>query len=191
MQKLLSLEFLISLYRHDIWVWFTSLRIFSSSIHLPAKLMMFSFFKNILLDIFFIYISWFHLQKNPLCNPPMPCFYEGVPPPTHTSLSWHSPTLEHQAFTGPRASPPIDVCQGHPLLHMQLEPYVTRYVIFDWWFSTWKLWRIWLADTVVPLYGIANSFSSFSPSSNSTVEDPCSGQWLAATTHLWICQALA
>jgi hypothetical protein len=26
-------------------------------------------------------------------------------PPTHTSLSWHSSTLGHLDFTGPRASP--------------------------------------------------------------------------------------
>ncbi|EDL00590.1 mCG146966 [Mus musculus] len=29
-------------------------------------------------------------------------------PPTHASWSWHSPTLEHKTFTGPRASPPTD-----------------------------------------------------------------------------------
>ena len=27
--------------------------------------------------------------------------------PTPASLPWHSPTLRRQAFTGPRASPPI------------------------------------------------------------------------------------
>jgi hypothetical protein len=30
------------------------------------------------------------------------------PPLTPASLPWHSPTLGHQAFTGPRASPPIN-----------------------------------------------------------------------------------
>ena len=29
------------------------------------------------------------------------------------------PTLGHQAISGPRASPPTDVQQGHPLLHIQ------------------------------------------------------------------------
>jgi hypothetical protein len=43
-------------------------------------------------------------------------------PPTPTSWPWHSPTLGHRTFTGPRASPPIDDQLGHPLLHMQLEP---------------------------------------------------------------------
>jgi hypothetical protein len=58
-----------------------------------------------LLDIFFIYIS------NVI---PFPGFPSENPlqlltnPPTPASLSWHSHTLGHQAFSGPRASPPID-----------------------------------------------------------------------------------
>jgi hypothetical protein len=43
------------------------------------------------------------------------------PPPDHQptlSWPWHSPTLEHRAFTGPRTSPLIDIRLGHPLLHM-------------------------------------------------------------------------
>jgi hypothetical protein len=50
------------------------------------------------------------------------------------------PTLGHWAFTGPRASLPIDVWQGHPLLHMQLEPCGPPCILFDWWFSPWELW---------------------------------------------------
>ena len=42
-------------------------------------------------------------------------------PPTPASWHWPSPTLGHRTFAGPRASPPIDVQLGHPLLHMQLE----------------------------------------------------------------------
>ena len=42
--------------------------------------------------------------------------------PTPASLSWHFPILGHRAFIGPRASPPIDIQQGLPLQHMQLEP---------------------------------------------------------------------
>jgi hypothetical protein len=45
-------------------------------------------------------------------------------PHTHTSLPLISPTLGHCAFTGPRASSPIDVRYGHPLVHMQREPWV-------------------------------------------------------------------
>jgi hypothetical protein len=45
-------------------------------------------------------------------------------PPTSASLPSNSPTLGHQAFTGPRASPPTDAIQGRSLLHMRLEPWV-------------------------------------------------------------------
>jgi hypothetical protein len=52
---------------------------------------------------------------------PLP--YEGVPPPTHsTPMLLLPPALGHQTSTCPRASPPIDVRQGHPLLHIYLEP---------------------------------------------------------------------
>jgi hypothetical protein len=60
--------------------------------------------------------------------------------PTSTFLPWHSPTLGHSVFTGPRVSPPIDVRQGHPLLHMQLESWIPLCVLFGWWFSPWELW---------------------------------------------------
>jgi hypothetical protein len=70
--------------------------------------------------------------------------------PTPTSWPWHSPTLGHWAFTGPRTSPPIDDRLGHPLLHMQLEPWVPPCVIFGWWFSSWELWEYWLVHIVVP-----------------------------------------
>jgi hypothetical protein len=48
-----------------------------------------------------------------------------LPTPTPTSVPTpeHYPTLGHWAFPGPRGSPPTDVQQGHPLLHIQLEPW--------------------------------------------------------------------
>ena len=74
-----------------------------------------------ILDIFFIYILnviaflGFH---SPISSPITLYTNPHTPP----SRPWHSPTLGHSAFTGPRASPPIDDQLGHPLLHMQLEP---------------------------------------------------------------------
>ena len=85
-----------------------------------------------LLDIFFIYISnvihspGFPVLKRPYLWPPS-CFYEGVsprPPPIPTYLPSNYPKLGHQAFTEPRASPPIDAQQGHLLLHMWLKPLI-------------------------------------------------------------------
>ena len=40
-------------------------------------------------------------------------------------------------------------------------------------------------------YGVANPFSSFSPFSTPSFGTLCSVQWLAASIHLCICQALA
>ena len=65
-------------------------------------------------DILFIYIScnplsWFSPLEAPYPILP-PCASVQVLPhtPTPASPPWHSLTLEHGAFTGPRASPLID-----------------------------------------------------------------------------------
>ena len=51
---------------------------------------------------------------------PSPAHY-----PTHSQFPVLAfPYIGHQAFTRRRASPFIDVPQGHPLLHMQLESWV-------------------------------------------------------------------
>jgi hypothetical protein len=99
--------------------------------------------------IFSLYISNIILftgfpSENPLYHPPPPTHQ-----PTHfTTLAWHSPTVGHSAFSGPRAFPPIDVQQGYPLLHMQLEPWVPPCVLFGWWFSPWELLEYWLVHIV-------------------------------------------
>jgi hypothetical protein len=48
---------------------------------------------------------------------------------------------------------------------MQLEPLVLSCAFFGWWFSPWELWEVWLDNIVLP-YGVANPFSSSSPSPN-------------------------
>jgi hypothetical protein len=107
-----------------------------------------------LLDIFFIYIlniiplSWFPLQKP--SSPPLPLLTN---PPTPASWPWLSPILGHRTFTGSRVSPPVDDPQGHPMLHMQLEPWVPPCVLFRCWFSPWELWGYWLVHIVVPPMG--------------------------------------
>jgi len=53
----------------------------------------------------------------------------------------------------PRASPPIGVQQGHPQLHMQLEPLVCPCVLFGWWFSPWDLCLV----GIVVLMGLQTS----------------------------------
>ena len=73
-------------------------------------------------------------------------------PPT-PSLSWHPPTLGHPAFSGPRASPPMDAQQGYPLLRMQLESWVPPCVLFWRWLSLWELWEYCMVHIVVPPMG--------------------------------------
>jgi hypothetical protein len=81
--------------------------------------------------------------------------------------------LGHWAFTGRRESPPIDGRQGHPLLHMQLEPWVSPCVLFGWRFSSWKLWsRGLIGWYCCSSYGVASPFRSFSPFSISSIGDP-------------------
>jgi hypothetical protein len=93
-------------------------------------------------------------------------------PPTPTSYPWYSPTLGHRAFTGPRDSPPIDDRLGHPLLHIQLEPWVPPWVLFGWQFSPWELWGILVSSSCCSLHGTTNHFSSLGPFSSSFIGDP-------------------
>ena len=89
-----------------------------------------------LLDIFFIYIlSVIPFTGFPFKTPyPLPTYPVSVRvfpyPPMHSCFpSLAFPITGYQAFTGPRTSPPIDVPQGHPLLHIQMEPWVTPCVL--------------------------------------------------------------
>ena len=70
----------------------------------------------------------------PLISSPTPASI-GKFPHTYTLLTscpCISPTLGHWAFTGPMDSCPIGDHQGHPLLHMWLEPWVPTCVLEFW-----------------------------------------------------------
>jgi hypothetical protein len=144
------------------------------------------------LNIFLIYIS--NVIPFPGPSPPLPpkTSYTIRPSlasmrvfPNHsstpTSPPLHSLTPGNQAFPGPRASSPIDAQQGHPWLHMPLEPWVPPCALFDWWFSPWEFWwggkvGSWLVDIAVLPMGLqtpsAPSFLSLTPPLGS----PCSVQ---------------
>ena len=115
-------------------------------------------------------------------------------PPTPTLPHWHSPTLRHWIITRPKASPPINVQQGHPLLHMWLEPGSLQVysLVGDlvpvssgrgggrsgWFILLFFLW-------------VANPFSYFSLFSNSSIGDPMLSP-IVGYKHLPLyCQALA
>jgi hypothetical protein len=110
-------------------IWITSIMIVSSSICLPTNfIILFSLYISYFLYLHF-YIYIIYISKVILFPGfPSESSYQPFPLitnlPTPNSLSCHSPTLGHQLFSGPSASLPIDVQQGHPLLHMQLETWV-------------------------------------------------------------------
>ena len=115
--------------------------------------------------------------------PLFPCFYESVPhPPIPVSLPRLSPTLRHQAFTGPMASLPMDTQQSHPLLHMQLELWVPPVVVFGWWFNPWELCGIWLVDIIaVPPMGLQTPSAPSVFSLTPPLGTLSSVQWLAVS----------
>jgi len=100
--------------------------------------------------MFFIYISNVipfpdFLAINLLFPLPTLLLWECSPiqPPTPSCFpSLTFPYTGDPPLTGPRASPPIGAQQGHPLLHMQLEPWVCPCVVFGWRFSPWELWLV-------------------------------------------------
>lgn len=57
-----------------------------------------------------------------------PAFMRRLPFP----LTWLSPSLGKCAFMGPRAFPPIEAGQCHPVLHMWLESWVLSCVLIGW-----------------------------------------------------------
>jgi hypothetical protein len=149
-------------------------------------------YSNILfsLDIFFIYIS------NVI---PFPGFTSKKPHPNHlplltnphtpASLSWDSHSLGHQAFSGPRASPPFVAQQGNPLLHMQLEPWVPPCILFGLVPGSSR--GHWLVHIRVPPMWLQAPSATSVLSLASPLGTLCSVQWLAESIHLCICQALA
>ena len=153
--------------------------------------------------MFWFVFSWWLRTLNIFLSP-LPMFLWGCSPTdllTLTSPPWHSPTLAHCAFTGPKASPSNDSKQGSSLLCMQLDPWVAPCVIFGWWFSPWELWGDLVGWYCCSSYGVANHFSSFSPFSNSSIvnsmlspmvgcEHPPLSQSLAKPLRRQIYQAL-
>ena len=95
-------------------------------------------------------LSWFN-YKNLHLPPPPPASMRVLPhPPTHSHL-----TILAFTYTGTRVSPPIDAREGHPLLYMQLEPWVPACVLFGWWFSPWELWGVLVGSYCCSSYGAA------------------------------------
>jgi hypothetical protein len=119
-------------------------------------------------------LSWFPLWKPTITHPT----------PTHSS-----PThpLGHWAFSGPRASLPIDVQQGHPLLHIWLESWIPLIGGLVPGSSEGYL----LVHIVIPPMGLQTPSAPWVLCLAPLLGTLCSAQKLAESIHLWICQALA
>jgi hypothetical protein len=85
---------------------------------------------------------------------------------------------------GPRAYSPTDAQQGHSLLHMLQEPWVSPSVLLGLWFSTWEFW---LVDIIVLPIGLQMPSD---PSVLSPLGTPWTVRWLAVNIHHCIPQAL-
>jgi hypothetical protein len=91
-----------------------------------------------------------------------PCLYEGTPSTTTHS---HFPDLTFP-YTGtsthlrPRAAPPTYAQQGLPLPQVWPESWFPPCVLFDWWFSSWDRWGIWLVEIVLSI-GLQSLSASF------------------------------
>jgi hypothetical protein len=148
----------------------------------------------------------------PILPPPASTRVLPHPHPNSCSPSWHSSTLWYQASTGPRASPPTDALQGHPLLHMRLEPWVLSCVLLGLWFSPWELWGVWLVDIVVLPMGLqtlsvlslTSPLASLSPmvahkhtplylsgsgraSNRTAIPGSCQQELLGINNNVWFC----
>jgi hypothetical protein len=151
---------------------------------------MYSFYEIYLLIIPFFYISKDILlpgcpSTNSLSHIHPPAFKRMLPnPPTFSApLIQHLPTLGHQTSTGPRASPPTDVRQCHPLLHMYVEPRVPPCILLGWYSRiNWMfILPSWLhSHSAFPVLLPAPSPGSWS-----------SFRWLAQNTHICSGQLLA
>ena len=94
---------------------------------------------------FSLFPFWKPLSPSPSpCIPthPFPIPYIGIP------LHWVSSILRTKGLFS------HDGQQGHPLLHMQLEPWVPPFVFFGWWFNPWELWEYCLVHSVLKSMGL-------------------------------------
>jgi hypothetical protein len=130
--------------------------------------------------------------RNPLYHPPSPAAMRVFPQvPTHSCLPTLTfPYIAALSLHRTSASPTIYAQQRNPLLHMNLETWVSPPVLLGWWFSPWNLWESWLFDIVVFPMRLQTPSAPSVFSLTLPLGTQCSVQWLASSTHHCICQAL-
>ena len=113
------------------------------------------------------------LPGNPISHPPSPCFHEGapltsyplLPPCLGITLHWDIKPSQDQSTHLLLMSQKVILCYVWRWSHGSLHVYS------GWWFSPWEIWGAWMADILVLPMG-CNPSSSFSPFSNSFIEQP-------------------
>lgn len=158
---------------------------------------LFGFFK------FFIgYMIYLHFKLIPLpvsspqTSIPSPTlsFYEGAPQLTsHSCLSALGFPYTETSSLHRTKSLPSHWCQIRPSSAMYASEAMGPCIFFGWWFSPRELWGCWLVGRggvvawhCCSSYGVANPFSSFSPSPNSYIGVPIfSYGWLWASTSVF------
>jgi hypothetical protein len=126
-----------------------------------------------------------HFKCYPLSQlSPLPESSYPISPPAFMRVFLHPPT---HSLLPPNSGIPQ---QGHPVLHMWLEPWVSPCVLSGWLFSPWELWgEVWLVDIVLPMELQTPSVLSVL-SLTAPLATLCSVQWLAKSICICLCQAL-
>ena len=93
---------------------------------------------------------------SPITNPPssLPFVCMRVLPHTPTLSCPTAPLFPYSGASNlPRTKdlPPITVGQGHPLLHMYLEPKIPLGIPLGWWSRLWENWVVRSAYVVLPM----------------------------------------
>jgi hypothetical protein len=148
-----------------------------------------------LLDILFIYILNVipfpgYPSRKPTSHPPSTCFYEGDPPTTYPPLPPHpgiplplgiEPSRD-QGLMPDKAILCYICCWNHGSLHVY--SLVSGLVLGS------SGGAVWLVDIVVLPMELQTPSAPSVLSLNPPLGMPCSVQWLAASIHPCICQAL-
>jgi hypothetical protein len=110
--------------------------------------------------------------------------------PTHPFLSSLPGIFLHWGIEHPQAQGPLFPLMSSSATYVAGAMGPSTCIL--WLVSNpWELQEVFLVDTVAPSMGMQTSSAPSVPSPTSPLGTPCSVQWLAASIHLCICQALA
>ena len=167
-KTLLKIAYLVQGLKHPAW--------YSFSLPQPlvhSLLFLLPYWAPFCIFKIYLHFKCYHPSQFPLHNPSIPF---------SPLLLWgcsptHPPTSTSQ--------------QSHPLLHMQLEPWIPPRVLFSWWFSPWELLGVWLVDNVVLPMALQTPSAPTVLPLTPLLGSLCSVWWLALSITICIGQTLA